>query len=391
MSIECKICNKKFESQITNSHLKTHNITTHEYKSNYGELSTEKYRNNLSIKAKNNPNMKNNFSYENFGDKCSCVICKKPYLSFIIARHHELCLDKKRKHDEEYSNLVYLEDYVICPICDMKLKEINNDHLRKHNINKFDFDKLYPNSQRSSIKTKNKKATLVNMSEETSKKLKKSHTLEGYIEKYGEEIGLNKYDERKEKSWWSKTLEGYIEKYGELEGVDRYEQYCSSHKEAMTVEGFIKRYGDENGLIQYENYKNKLKKSHTLEGYIEKYGEEIGKSKWFNKNKKNSASSRYIDYEYISDYEKYKNSVKFFTEMNKHYLDNLDQRSRTKHIDHKISKAYGFKNNIPPYIIGSHYNLEIIDANENCSKGAKCSIDINDLFDMIFKNKGSNK
>jgi len=390
MCIECQICNKIFKKQITNSHLKTHNITTHEYKAIHGDLSTEQYRNDLSLKAKSNPNMTNSFFNNNFGYLCSCIICNKPFLSFIIHNHYKICLSKKQKNDFKYSKLIYLEDYVICQICNTKMKEINNDHLKKHNINKHEYDFIYPNCQRVSNKTKNNKATHKNMSIETSIKLKKSHTLEGYIEKYGEELGIAKFNERKEKSWWSKSLNGFIERYGEIEGQIHYENYCSIRKDAMSIDGFIIRYGVENGFIKYNEYINNVKKSHTLNGYIEKYGEKIGKEKWFNKNKKNSESSRYIDYNDIDDYKKYCISVKIYTEMNKHKIDNIELRSRKKHIDHKISKAYGFKNNIPPYIIGSHYNLEIIDAKNNCSKGIKCSIDINDLFDMIFKDKGKN-
>lgn len=58
--IKCKICQKEFKSQITNSHLKTHGTTTLEYKKRYGEdsLSSVQYRRAKSQKSlgKNNPN-----------------------------------------------------------------------------------------------------------------------------------------------------------------------------------------------------------------------------------------------------------------------------------------------------------------------------------------------
>lgn len=60
MSILCKICMKEFEKQITNSHLKTHGITTAEYRNTYGEdsLSCSTYKKLLSEKrlGVNNPN-----------------------------------------------------------------------------------------------------------------------------------------------------------------------------------------------------------------------------------------------------------------------------------------------------------------------------------------------
>jgi len=48
MSIMCKICNKVFLKQITNSHLKIHNVSTFEYKQMHGELSSLEYKNELS-------------------------------------------------------------------------------------------------------------------------------------------------------------------------------------------------------------------------------------------------------------------------------------------------------------------------------------------------------
>lgn len=60
MSILCKICSKEFEKQITNSHLRTHNLTTAEYKNVYGEdsLTCAIYKSLLAEKrsGSNNPN-----------------------------------------------------------------------------------------------------------------------------------------------------------------------------------------------------------------------------------------------------------------------------------------------------------------------------------------------
>lgn len=60
MSITCQICLKEFEKQITNSHLKTHNTNTLEYKRVYGEnsLTCSLYKQFLaeSRSGENNPN-----------------------------------------------------------------------------------------------------------------------------------------------------------------------------------------------------------------------------------------------------------------------------------------------------------------------------------------------
>lgn len=60
MSIKCMICSKEFEKQITNSHLKTHNISTNEYKNIHGKdsLTSDTYKALLAKQrtGTNNPN-----------------------------------------------------------------------------------------------------------------------------------------------------------------------------------------------------------------------------------------------------------------------------------------------------------------------------------------------
>jgi len=53
-------------------------------------------------------------------------------------------------------------------------------------------------------------------------------------------------------------------------------------------------------------------------------------------------------------------------------------------LDHKFSVQAGFKNNIPPYIIGNICNLEFILGVENSSKREKCSISLDELLESFF-------
>jgi len=59
MTIKCKICDKEFKSIITQTHLKTHGVSTAEYKAKFGNdsLSSEEYREKRKTKmlGKNNP------------------------------------------------------------------------------------------------------------------------------------------------------------------------------------------------------------------------------------------------------------------------------------------------------------------------------------------------
>lgn len=53
-------------------------------------------------------------------------------------------------------------------------------------------------------------------------------------------------------------------------------------------------------------------------------------------------------------------------------------------LDHKFSKFMGFMLNIPPYIIGSTCNLEVVTTQFNTSKSLSCSISQKELYNLFF-------
>jgi len=283
--------------------------------------------------------------------KCCCVYCTKEIYIIYLKQHIESC-----KSIKKYENKELYKDYVICPLCGKRLTEINNFHLKYHNITFSEFDKLYPNCRLSDEAIKNKN-TLGNgkLTSEISKRLSYGHTLESYIEKYGEKEGKQKKEKSNKKLQKSKTLKGYVEKYGEKEGRKRYNKKCTK----------ISTYSKKNWKNNYE----KMKKSRTLKGYIKKYGKENGTFKWFEKNEKISESSRIIKNQ--NSYYLYRDLVRRISKLSIKIfgLENIETIGRNQnHIDHKISICYGFLNNIPAYVIGSIYNLEIINYKINCSK-----------------------
>lgn len=74
------------------------------------------------------------------------------------------------------------------------------------------------------------------------------------------------------------------------------------------------------------------------------------------------------------------NWIAQFNNINPNRLD----RS-TFHLDHIYSIHQGFKDSIPPYIIGHWTNLRLIPATENCSKGKRCDKTQEQLFEDFFK------
>lgn len=82
----------------------------------------------------------------------------------------------------------------------------------------------------------------------------------------------------------------------------------------------------------------------------------------------------------------YYNAVKLVTNENwyKEFLringEGPCKRNNTVHLDHIYSISEGFKNNIPPYVIGHWTNLRLLPKIENSSKGARCAKTIDELF-----------
>ena len=280
-----------------------------------------------------------------------------------------------------------MEEFVVCPICFAKLKEINTAHLNLHSLNVKSFSELYPETIRMSEKYKKNKSHYKNFTIEMSNKLKHSHTLQGYVEKYGQLEGTEKYNNSKINKSKSKTLQGYIKRYGVEDGEKKYKE--DNKKKAVTLEKLIIKYGEIEGKKKYEKWIS----SKTLQAYIEKYGEKEGINKWFVKNKRQSESLRRIDVDKIDAYRLYCIDVDKYTRFSlaRKGLENIEFRGKKYgyQLDHKISKLYGFINNIFPEIIGSIYNLEILSTSNNCSKQEKCSISIEELKEKI--NNENNK
>ena len=89
------------------------------------------------------------------------------------------------------------------------------------------------------------------------------------------------------------------------------------------------------------------------------------------------------DLEY-TEFKKYQRKVYYWTSKNDlTQLENHNKRGRFGyHLDHKYSITEGFKNKVPPKVIGSIDNLEFICYTDNLSKGTKCSITLEKLYGL---------
>lgn len=87
----------------------------------------------------------------------------------------------------------------------------------------------------------------------------------------------------------------------------------------------------------------------------------------------------------------YYQQVKYYTEKSWNcYFDNINplrvNRSKVD-LDHIYSKQQGFRESIPPYIIGHWTNLQMLDKRANYSKGMACGKTQEKLFEDFFINR----
>jgi hypothetical protein len=63
------------------------------------------------------------------------------------------------------------------------------------------------------------------------------------------------------------------------------------------------------------------------------------------------------------------------------------ERGLEYHLDHIYSRKEGFDNNVPPEIIGHWTNLQMLLANENNGKCARCDKTIEKLYEDYNNNE----
>ncbi len=314
---------------------------------------------------------------EKIGKK-ECELCNKTFWNCYFNDHYKRC---KIKFDKKI-NLIMGEDYVQCALCFKNFKEINNFHLKTiHNITPKEYDELYPNNKRLSNKTLAEKNHFKELTPEMSAKLKFSHTLNGYKQKYGEIEGEKKWTDSIENKKKMRTVDRYIEIYGD-KGKEIFE--TENKNRGVTLDKLITKYGKDRGKEIFNSWAN----SNSLIHYQRKYGALTGMEKWIEKGNKHSKNMRKIPIDKVDEYTRYRELVSRYTRKTISLLGfNTTGRGRNKkHVDHKVSIYSGFINNIDPIIIGSIFNLEMLSCHDNCVKQEKNSISIDELKEEFLNN-----
>lgn len=166
-----------------------------------------------------------------------------------------------------------------------------------------------------------------------------------------------------------------LEKYGETcyFKTDEFKEKLKNHN--------LEKYGVEY-YFNSDDYKIKSKET-SIAKYNSGYylGSELRKQREI-------LSGKWLSDEERTDYNLYFVNVWRITRnQNLSQLENFEKRGRLDlnseayHLDHRFSIKEGFTENIPPEIIGSLKNLEMIPGKQNCSKRSKCSITKEELLD----------
>lgn len=174
-----------------------------------------------------------------------------------------------------------------------------------------------------------------------------------------------------------KTIKTNLEKYGVPWS---FQSNNNKNKSKIT---WFKKYGCHVTSSPYIKEKIKNKKEQK---------DEFNLNSWDRARIKNEESGRWIELSELNDFTLYSRIVDRITnKQNLISLKNFDKRGRVDmnpeayHLDHKFSIYEGFKQNIPPYIIGDICNLEMLDAYHNsCIKNKKCSITEDELIESFY-------
>ena len=86
------------------------------------------------------------------------------------------------------------------------------------------------------------------------------------------------------------TRELFINKYGQEEGLRRWDELIYKRKTQNKLEGFVRRFGPDQGPIKYQEHLDKTKNKGSLDWYVKKYGHEEGARRYHEKNQKLSVS-----------------------------------------------------------------------------------------------------
>lgn len=365
-----------------------------------------------------------------------------------------------------------------CAICEKKI-QLLAQHLRKHNLNIDEYFLRFPNEQekyseykdsvkflrqskspnciefylakglteaqaekaleehRSKLPFRNRKDFRRNQygywknkgltDEEIKEQIRlfQSNSEQSYIEKYGEEIGKEKYSAFLESLNKRKDTEisNIVEEYG-VTTEDANEIFCDRRisssprrkeywlKKGLTeqeaidaVNNFQKSvsprcveywgklgYSSEDSMKKVSEWQDFISIPRIMQVKNISFEDAVDlQDKWFSRYIENHKNR---EYDYL-DFKKYSKIVRKIS--NRYYclykdiIDPDNIRGVDFHLDHRLSIINGFMANLPIEIVGHVINIRVITSTKNLIKGSKSDLSIEELIEEYNENKDKYK
>lgn len=222
----------------------------------------------------------------------------------------------------------------------------------------------------------------------------KANTLEKFQSIYGDEIGLQKYEEANLGK--AITLENMIKLYGKDEGSIRWKSYCDKQSltntfeykqekygwtreqfdeynasRAVTRDNLIRRHGEDEGNKKFDSYCERQSYAGiTREYFVEEYGEELGIQKYVDmlikkcRSDNQSSDTANSFFSSLIDIIKYSDSIYEYTL----YDYDIDKAYAYDYVNHNLKLCIEF-NGVYWHMKPTMYSADII--NKTSKKSAK--------------------
>jgi|694.fasta_scaffold64325_7 hypothetical protein len=241
--------------------------------------------------------------------------------------------------------------------------------------------------------------------------------LEIYIEKYGEEEGLAKFNKRKEnlqnrfdveiknvqqklncsydeayeyccqrrRSCSPRTVDYWLNRGHSLEDAKKLVSKFSKESSPRSIYYWIRiGYTEEEAKLKVSEYQD----NNSISAIMKRYGcdkfeaLDIQESILEKTKKTNIQNKKSVEIGDEYAFFVYKKEVQRETKKTlRLYKDTFVKTDKSQTLDHMYSVFWGFYNDVPPKIIGSIYNLRYVSQSENSKKRSNCSITLETLLE----------
>lgn len=370
MNYLCKICNK--DVKLLKNHLRiTHQITFDDYFLKYpnDKENYDLFNKSLKIiRQKNSPNCIDFYINKGFNIEESQILLEKhrskqPFRNRKDFRPNQIDYWKLKGYNEEESLF--------------KMKEFQSNDLNIL-INKYGYDDGKKRYENFIYSLENRKETEINNYINSGFSVEESNNLYNKIR--------IENSPRRIEYWINK---GFDEKESLLK-VSEWQIISSPRR----IEHWInKGYNEEESLLKVSEWQDFTSLTYLITNKGMSFEDAINKQDIIIQKMLETKiqKGKIISFDERNDFSKFLLLV--WRETNKNYriykniINPLNiQRNINNHLDHRYSIFEGFRNNIDYKIIGSIFNLEIIDSKLNLMKNIKCSITIEELIEKYNDN-----